>query len=469
MTNNSQALVPPHNFEAEQSTLGGLMIRADAFHDLSLSDRDFYSRPHQIIFGAIAQLVAMRQPVDLNTVSHRLEESGLMEEAGGLAYLIEVIKNTPSAANITTYGAIVRQSADRRFAVTKLQDCISAMMDPGFSSTDERFSIMGSLLGEIDSKRSGGVSGLAVPASDIVHMWCDEMDRRFNLRPGEMTGYATGIDNLDELLYPSGISKTALVCIGARPKMGKSTVMASLCNHTALVKKLPVVGFSLEMTRTELFEVMIAQAAGINRQVLSHAKDLQSMDKAYAVAAELGCSNLHLADQHGMTLYQIVRECRRLRRKMGQLGLIAVDYLTLMKAEKAERNDLAYGAITKGLKELAKEMGCPVVLLTQLNRGLESRDNKRPMPSDSRDTGQIEQDCDVWIGLYRDEFYNELSARKGLIELSVRLNRGGKTGTAYCRFQEGVISHISAEEVARMVQAEAEPTKRKAHKGGWDD
>lgn len=469
MMSNTLGLVPPHNFEAEQSTLGGLMIRVDAFQELSLSGRDFYSRPHQIIFDAISQLVAMRQPVDLNTVSHRLEESGLMVEAGGLAYLIEVTKNTPSAANITSYGAIVRQNADRRFAVAKLQDCISAMMDPGFSSTDERFATMDGLLGEIDSKRSGGVSGLATPASDIVLMWCGEMDRRFNLCPGEMTGYATGIDNLDELLSPSGISKTALVCIGARPKMGKSTVMASLCNHTALVKKLPVVGFSLEMTRIELFEVMIAQAAGINRQELSHVKDQQSVDKAYAVAAELGYSKLHLADLPGMNLHQIVRECRRLHRKLGQLGLIAVDYLTLMKVEKAERNDLAYGAITKGLKELAKEMGCPVVVLTQLNRGLESRDNKRPMPSDSRDTGQIEQDCDVWVGLYRDEVYDENSPRKGLLELCVRLNRSGKTGTAYCRFQEGVISHISAEEVAQMVQAGVEPTKRKVHKGGWDD
>ncbi|ATY78795.1 MULTISPECIES: replicative DNA helicase [Aeromonas] len=469
MTSSILGLVPPHNFEAEQSTLGGLMIRAEAFHELSLSERDFYSRPHQIIFDAISQLVATRQPVDLNTVSHRLDESGLIEEAGGLAYLIEVIKNTPSAANITTYGAIVRQNADRRFAVARLQDCIGAMMDPGFSSTEERFATMDGLLGEIDSKRSDGVSALASPASDIVRQWCDEMERRSNLNPNEMIGYATGIDSLDKLLYPSGINKTALVCIGARPKMGKSTVMASLCNHTALVKKLPVVGFSLEMTSVELFEVMIAQAVGINRQELSHAKDQQSIDKAYSVAAELGYSKLHLADQSGMSLSQIVRECRRLRRKLGQLGLIAVDYLTLMKADKAERNDLAYGAITKGLKELAKEMGCPVVLLTQLNRGLESRDNKRPMPSDSRDTGQIEQDCDIWIGLYRDEVYDENSPRQGLLELSVRLNRSGNTGTAYCRFQEGVISNISAEEVDRVVQVAVASAKGKVHKGGWSD
>ena len=406
MTSDAMGFVPPHNFEAEQSVLGGLMLRADSFHDLGLSERDFYSRPHQIIFGAISQLIAAKQPIDIMTVQHRIEQDGELDVAGGFAYLVEIAKNTPSAANIVTYGGMVRSAAERRFAVAKLHDCIAAMMEPGFSNTDERFAAMGSLLSEVDAKRSGGVTGIAVHASEIVRDWCDELDRRASRRPGEMTGYATGIASLDELLYPGGISPTALVCIGARPKMGKTTLMASLCNHTSLVKKLPVVGFSLEMTRGELFEVMVSQASGVSGKHLKSMSDQCKMDKAYAVAAELGNSKLHIADLPGLTVHQVVRESRRLKRQFGQLGLIAVDYLTLMTADKAERNDLAYGAITKALKMLAKEMGCPVILLTQLNRGLEQRADKRPVPSDSRDTGQIEQDCDVWIGCYRDEVYN---------------------------------------------------------------
>jgi replicative DNA helicase len=469
MTDLSLAMVPPHNFDAEQSVLGALILGCDAYHDLGLQSCDFYSRPHQVIFGAIANLAMAKQPIDLMTVQHRLEEDGMLEDAGGMAYLVEVAKNTPSAANIAIYGAIVRNAAERRFAVSKLQDCIAAMMEPGFETADERFAKMGALLGEIDTKRAGGVSGLAVPASDIVREWCDEMDRRLTRQPGEMTGYATGIPSLDAVFYPSGISQTALVCIGGRPKMGKSNLMAKLCCHTALVKKLPVVGFSLEMSRAELFEVMLSQACGVSRRSLNEANDQALMDKAYAVAAELGYSQLHIADMPGMSLHQVVRECRRLRRQVGQLGMIAVDYLTLMKAEKAERNDLAYGAITKGLKELAKEMNCPVVMLTQLNRGLEQRSDKRPQPSDSRDTGQIEQDCDLWIGVYRDEVYHENSPFQGLMELLVRLNRNGNTGTAYCQFSEGVISDVDPEEVTRRCHlAELEKASSKPRSGGWD-
>ncbi|MCX7132295.1 DnaB-like helicase C-terminal domain-containing protein [Aeromonas sp.] len=469
MTNNTAGFIPPHNFEAEQSVLGGLMIRSSAYHDLSLSEPDFYSRPHQIVFGAISSLVSAKQPVDLMTVSNRIEVDGMLGDIGGMAYLIEIAKNTPSASNIEAYGAIVRQASERRFAVSKLYDCVAAMMDPGYTSCDDRFATMGSMLSEIDAKRSGGVSGIAAPASDIVIEWCDEMERRLTRKPGELAGFATGIPALDELLYPGGISQTALICIGARPKMGKTTLMAAMLNHTALRARLPVIGFSLEMTKRELFEVMVSQASSVSGQALKSMHDQSKMDQAYAVAAELGNSKLHLADQPGMGLHQIVRESRRLRRELGQLGVIAVDYLTLMKAEKAERNDLAYGAITKGLKELAKEMGCPVILLTQLNRGLESRADKRPMPSDSRDTGQIEQDCDIWIGCYRDEVYHEDSPTRGLMELLVRIHRGGRTGTAYCGFHEGVISTISQQEVASKVHmADMERSRDSKSKGGWD-
>jgi len=169
MTSDAMGFVPPHNFEAEQSVLGGLMLRADSFHDLGLSERDFYSRPHQIIFGAISQLIAAKQPIDIMTVQHRIEQDGELDVAGGFAYLVEIAKNTPSAANIVTYGGMVRSAAERRFAVAKLHDCIAAMMEPGFSNTDERFAAMGSLLSEVDAKRSGGVTGIAVHASRLCH------------------------------------------------------------------------------------------------------------------------------------------------------------------------------------------------------------------------------------------------------------------------------------------------------------
>ncbi|SIR39323.1 replicative DNA helicase [Aeromonas sp. RU39B] len=470
MTNELMGYVPPHSFEAEQSVLGGLMLRSDAYHDLNLSEQDFYSRPHRIIYSAIASLMAARQPVDLMTLNARIEEDGGIEEIGGMPYLIELAKNTPSAANVVTYGSIVRQMSERRFAIGKLQDAIEAMMEPGFSSTDERFSAMGALISEIETKRAGGVVGLAVPASEIVKEWCDLMEERLTRKPGEVTGFTTGIQGLDELLYPTGISKSALIAVGARPKMGKTTFLAAVCNHVALVRKQPVLAFSLEMTKVELLEVMLSQAAGVSGTDLHSASDQSKMDKAYAVIAELGMSKLHIADQPSMSLQQICAEARRLRREFGQIGMVAVDYLTLMKAEKAERNDLAYGNITKGLKNLAKELQCPVLMLTQLNRELEKRADKRPMPSDSRDTGQIEQDCNIWIGLYRDEVYNEQSPLAGLMEMIVRLHRGGSTGTAYASFGKGVMGSISQDEVARRTHlAEMDSAKGKGKKGGWDD
>lgn len=462
-------LIPPHSFEAEQSLLGGVLLRNDKMGDLTVSEGDFYSRPHRLIFSAMAELYASRCPVDMVVLMERLEAKGQLDEAGGLAYLVEIAKNTPSAANVLTYDRIVRDHSHRRFAIAKLHDALEAMTSSELATVDDRFATLSGLIAEVDTKRSGGVSGLAAPASDIVLEWCDELDRRANRRPGELTGVSTGIQSLDELLYPKGISQTALVVIGARPKMGKTSVLAAMCNHAALDRKLPVVGFSLEMTRAELFEVMVSQASGVASHHFSTLKDQELVDKGYAVAAQLGQSKLYLADAPSITLHQIIRESRRLRREHGQLGLIAVDYLTLMTTEKAERNDLAYGAITKGLKQLAKEMNCPVVLLTQLNRQLEQRADRRPVPSDSRDTGQIEQDCDLWIGLYRDEVYHDDSHYRGLMELLVRLNRGGKTGSAYCGFHEGVIKAIDQGEVHRMA-ASADAAQQQAgqkRRGGY--
>ncbi|MFM5598922.1 replicative DNA helicase [Aeromonas veronii] len=458
--------VPPHSFEAEQSLLGGILLRNDKFGELTVCEGDFYARPHRLIFSAMAELYFSHQPVDLLVLQERLESRGQLTEVGGMAYLVEITKNTPSAANVSIYNQIVRDYSHRRFAIAKLQDGLEAMTQPGQATVDERFATLNGLMAEVDTKRAGGVSGLAAPASDIALQWFEQQELRAARHDGELTEVSTGIPSLDKLLYPKGISQTALVVIGARPKMGKTSLLAAMCNHAALDRKLPVIGFSLEMTRVELFEVMVSQASGIASHHFSILEDQQKIDKGNKVASQLGQSTLYLADAPRISIHQVIRESRRLRREHGQLGLIAVDYLTLMATDKAERNDLAYGEITKQLKQLAKELNCPVVLLTQLNRQLEQRPDKRPMPSDSRDTGQIEQDCDLWIGLYRDEVYHEGSSYRGVMELLVRLNRGGKTGTAYCGFHDGVITAMNEEEVHRMAAFEAisnQPTG-KAHK-----
>lgn len=460
----TQINTPPHNFDAEQSLVGGLMLRPDAYYELDVSGADFYGRPHRLIFDAIETLIKARNPVDIMTIQGRLDDTGMLEDAGGLAYLIEVAKNTPSAANIAAYAKLVRGHSDRRFAMSKLQAAMDLMVEPSPGNVDQRFSDMGALLSEIDEKRTGGAGTLAETGSEIIMKWLDMHEERIARKDGEWSGFTSGIAGLDELLYPTGISKTALIAVGARPKMGKTTFLASVCNHVLLDKKLPVLTFSLEMTSVQLFDVMISQAAKVSGTELHVGADQSKMDLAYAIAADLGNSKLHIADKPGMTLHEVVREARRIKREAGEVGLICIDYLTLMRAEKSERNDLAYGEITKGLKGLAKEIGCPVLLLTQLNRKLEDRSDKRPTPSDSRDTGQIEQDCDIWIGLYRDEVYNESTQMRGVMEMLVRLHRGGATGTAYSYFHNGVMRPMLADEAA-MVVVQAEASQQKPQRG----
>ena len=336
-------------------------------------------------------------------------------------------------------------------------------MSTEFTSTEERFEQASRVLAELEMEKSAGMHKGAVSAREIGIRWSYELEERSQREHGKVVGFTTGFRDLDTAMYPKGIMPGALVCVGARPKMGKSSFLSKWVTHTTLKEKKPVVVFSLEMTNIQLWERMVSQQSNVDANTFWIPKADQSlMNKAYAVAGELGLSNLYIDDTPGISLSHVVSEARRIKRKHGCMGLIAIDYLTLMKAEKAERNDLAYGNITKALKNLAKELGCPVLLLTQLNRMLEQRPDKRPTPSDSRDTGQIEQDCDVWIGLYRDAVYNDKLSNelRDFAEVIVRLNREGFTGTIYTRFINGrfidVDQHEAASAFARVEQFEKE-------------
>lgn len=444
-------LLPPQSHEAEQSVIGGLILDGTKLGELRLCADDFYSRPHRLIFTAMQNLHAQRENIDLVTLSTALETSGLIEEAGGMAYIIECAKVTPSAANIKAYAKIVKDNSIRRTAIAKYNQAIEAMMSIQYATTEERFDQASRLLAELEMEKSSGLHKGAISAREIAIKWTNELEERSQRDHSKTIGFSTGFRDLDAALCPKGIMPGALVCVGARPKMGKSSFLARWVTHTTLADKKPVVAFSLEMTNIQLWERMVSQQSNVDANVFwSSQTDNTLMQKAYAVAGELGLSNLYIDDTPGISLGHIVSESRRIKRKHGVMGLIAVDYLTLMKAEKAERNDLAYGNITKALKNLAKEMGCPVLLLTQLNRQLEQRPDKRPQPSDSRDTGQIEQDCDVWIGLYRDAVYNDNLHHdlQDFAEVIVRLNREGFTGTIYTQFVNGRFLDVDQIEAA---------------------
>ena len=458
-----QGLLPPQSHEAEQSVIGGLILDGAKLPELKLVADDFYSRPHRLIFTAMQRLHSRRENIDLVTLMTEMESAGEIGDAGGVGYLVECGKVTPSAANIKAYAKIVKDNSIRRTAIAKYNSAIEAMMSTEFTSTEERFEQASRVLAELEMEKSAGMHKGAVSAREIGIRWSYELEERSQREHGKVVGFTTGFRDLDTAMYPKGIMPGALVCVGARPKMGKSSFLSKWVTHTTLKEKKPVVVFSLEMTNIQLWERMVSQQSNVDANTFWIPKADQSlMNKAYAVAGELGLSNLYIDDTPGISLSHVVSEARRIKRKHGCMGLIAIDYLTLMKAEKAERNDLAYGNITKALKNLAKELGCPVLLLTQLNRMLEQRPDKRPTPSDSRDTGQIEQDCDVWIGLYRDAVYNDKLSNelRDFAEVIVRLHREGFTGTIYTRFINGrfidVDQHEAASAFARVEQFEKE-------------
>ncbi|MCZ4677239.1 AAA family ATPase [Citrobacter sedlakii] len=448
MTNNTQM---HYSVDAEQAVLGCLMLNTD--HDRAgmvyslLKPESFYVHAHKIIYREIRSMFRAEKPTDLISLAEVIESRNLSEDTGGFAYLAEISKSaTPSA--MVHYAEVVREKSIMRYAVEKLISCIEIVNQPADISASERIETVQQVISAVAEHARTGHRGGLRPAGDVVNDWINDLERRFG-NPESAAGLTLGIESLDRLMAPKHALRGSLVVIGARPKMGKSATLNKITTHFALNHRLPTLVFSLEMTDRSLIERMVAQEAKVNSEIFYvGAQDDTDMSRAMAKALELSESNLMIDSTPGVTLAHVMAECRKVKRQRGGVGLVAIDYLTLMKAGAAERRDIAFGDITTGLKNLAKELDCVVLLLTQLNRKLEDRADKRPNPSDSKDTGQIEQDCDVWIGLYRDIVYNQ-NADPQLMELLLRLNREGATGTAYALMSNGSIIDVSPGEVAR--------------------
>lgn len=470
----SDFLTVPHSLEAEQSVLGGIML--DTGSDrcqkamAMLKPESFYLRSHQVIFAEMRELVAKQQPVDLITLAESLEAKGLAETAGGFAYMAELSKNTPSAANIVHYAMVVREKAMERYGIDMTTKATELLYARNGMSTADKFEAIQSLFTEIsDYARTGKKTGLR-SFHDAVADWTEEFDERCKPN-GRSRGLSSGLPSLDDLLGVKRIVRGSLFVIGARPKMGKTTLYTQMAVNCATVENEPALMFSLEMPEGQMVEKITAQQSRLTpnlfypdmtKEDFGYRGDWDSdIQKATGVmSALIDTNNLMIDDTSGIGLAHVVAEARRIKRERGKVGMVLVDYLTLMTADKAERNDLAYGLITKGLKMLAKELDCVVVLLTQLNRDLEKRTNKRPLPSDSRDTGQIEQDCDYWLAIYREGAYDE-NANQSETELLLRLNRHGETGVVFCEQRHGSIYDCDQEAASqRRRDKEAKPAQR---------
>ncbi|OCG45686.1 helicase DnaB [Gilliamella sp. Choc4-2] len=459
--------VIPHDLVAEQAVLGSMMLdfQSDRCQKAiySLKPESFYSRHHQVIFAEMLELNRKNYPIDLITLSDSMEAKGTLKDCGGLAYLAELSKNTPSMINVTAYAGIVRDKAIERYTLQKLNDCSAMIFEKSNLSTSDKISAIHALFTQIDDyNKTGKTTGLK-SLKTIADKWTETLGQRLE-NADSARGLSTGIKALDEKLSPKGLVRGSLFVVGARPKMGKTTFEINMARHCAMNEKLPVLMFSLEMQDEQMLENILAQESAVNSnifydgglgsdsefaRVMHHLNELSNTD------------NIYIDDTPAITLSHIRSEARRMAREKGQIGMIMVDYLTLMEKEKTgddTRNDLAYGAITKGLKALAKELNCIVVMLTQLNRNLESRADKRPIPSDSRDTGQIEQDCDYWVGIYRDAVYND-NADKNLMEINVALNRHGSGNfTVFAGISNGRIYEV--DQLESQARANPEPVRR---------
>lgn len=459
---------PPCNYEAEQAVLGSVMVAPDSDNVqkvLGFLNADmFYSRQHGRIFAALQGLNAKGKALDMLTLSDALEMQGELEQVGGFAYLADISRNTPSAANVMHYANVVKDKSTERMAIEQATQMLEVLYSRSGMTTAQKLEAVQALAMKVDDKAKTGNHRGLMTFRDAFNKWTYQVGERLEGNPSSV-GLTSGIEALDEMLEPKRIVRGSLFVVGARPKMGKTTVYQKMAIHCALVENLPTLAFSLEMPTEQLVERIISQHSRVKSDVFyQNGYNENQFAQALAMGTQIADSNnLYIDDTPGLSLAHIVSESRRIKRERGEVGMILVDYLTLMAAEKADTESQAYGIITKGLKILAKELNCVVVLLAQLNRGSESRANKRPLPSDSRSTGQIEQDCDYWLGIYR-ESEDDDTVNPAETELLLRLNRHGNTGTVYVEQRNGILYDIDQQEARfRREERERKPNK----KGGF--
>jgi replicative DNA helicase len=426
--------VPPHSIQAEQSVLGGLMLDNQTWDSVAdkVIETDFYRRDHQLIFRSIARLAEKQDPFDVVTLSEVLEGTGELQDVGGLAYLGMLAKDTPSAANIVAYANIVRDRSVLRQLIhvgTEISD--SAFSTEGRETADLLENAERRVF-EIAEQRQRGQGGfnsiksLLAKAVDKIEMLYEQ--------DGDITGASTGFTDLDE--KTSGLQPSDLIIVAGRPSMGKTTIAMNMAENVALKSGMPVAVFSMEMPGEALAMRMMSSLGRIDQHKVRTGKldddDWPRLTSAINMLAE---TKLFIDDTPALTPTEVRSRARRLTREHGQLGLIVLDYLQLMQSPSSGDNRVQQiSDISRGLKALAKELNVPVIALSQLNRNLEQRPNKRPVMSDLRESGAIEQDADLIIFVYRDEVYNEDSPDKGIAEVIIGKQRNGPLGTVRLTF-----------------------------------
>ncbi|WP_339720820.1 replicative DNA helicase [uncultured Paraglaciecola sp.] len=428
--------IPPHSIEAEQSVLGSMLISPDSWDKVAelVVEEDFYNRSHQIIFRAIIRLLTKSHPIDLITVSEDLEGLDELEAAGGFAYLGELAKNTPSSANVSAYAQIIKERAVVRELIGVAHEIADTGYNPEGRNSGEILDMAESRVFEIAEKRTGKDEG----PKNVEAVLTKTIDRLEVLVKSnkEVTGVSTGYTDLDK--KTSGLQPSDLIIVAARPSMGKTTFAMNLCENAMLLETKPVLVFSLEMPSEQIMMRMLASLSRVDQTKIRTAQlddeDWARMSNTMAMLKDK--DNLFIDDSSGLTPMDVRTRARKLAREKGGISLIMIDYLQLMQVPGLSDNrTLEIAEISRSLKSLAKELEVPVVALSQLNRSLEQRSDKRPINSDLRESGSIEQDADLIMFIYRDEVYNEQSTDQGVAEIIIGKQRNGPIGTSRLTFQ----------------------------------
>ena len=417
----------PHSQHSEAALIGGLMLDNARFDDVAdlIAPADFHQSEHRELFTALCDLAAAGRPFDVVTMAETLERAGRLEHAGGMPYLGVLAHTTPSAANCQHYARTVADLAALRRLAGACADGLAAASEPGRRDPGEVAANIEAAIFAA-AERTGGERG-PKSAAALLPGALDDLDRRAN---GEgSNGLETGLRDLDRAI--GGMDPGQLILIGARPGVGKSALALGIALHAAAGGR-PVALFSLEMSAAEVMQRALAGLARVPvHRLRSGRLDPDHWAAVTSASALLGKLPLHIDDTAGLRPAELRARCRRLKRKAGDLGLIVVDYIGLMQSDRDRRSEnrvQELSHISAALKTLAKELAVPVLALSQLNRGLESRANRRPTIADLRESGSLEQDADVVLLLYRDEMHNEASTDRGTAEVIIGKQRNGPVG-----------------------------------------
>ena len=419
--------VPPHSIEAEQSLLGGLMLDHQAWEKVAdiVSDADFYRKDHRLIFAAIANLADDSNPCDVVTVSEFLDNRDELESAGGLEYLATLANETPGAANARAYANIVRERSTLRSLIHAGNEISGSAFSTDGRSASEIVDEAERLVFEIAESGSRGKSGFQA-LKQILPEAVDRIDM-LHQSEGDITGISTGYHEFDKLT--AGLQPGELIIVAGRPSMGKTTLAINIAENAAIGSKVPTAIFSMEMPSQQLAFRMISSLGRVDQTHLRTGnfpdEDWSRINTAVQLMSE---APIFIDDTPALSPTEIRARSRRLQREHG-LGLIVIDYLQLMQVPGSSENRATeISEISRNLKSLAKELSVPVIALSQLNRSVEQRTDKRPVMSDLRESGAIEQDADLILFIYREEVYNQDTPRKGIADIAIAKQRNGPIG-----------------------------------------